>query len=207
MGLLGIFLGLALLTRLAYRGWSVLLVGPLAALMTAALSGQPLLAHWTQTLMGGAARFVAQFFPLFLLGALFGKLMDDTGSALAIARALADRLGRQRAILAVVLACGDTDLWRRQPVRRRLRGGCGCAVPRNRGTASPDAGRDRGWRFHLHHDRNARQAAISPRPGGVQPAATSHTRREDQRPSFQKLGFGLGAGENNGTDRGHYTIG
>ena len=91
---------------LAYRGWSVLRVGPLAALVAAALSGEPLLAHWTQTFMGGAARFVAQFLPLFLLGALFGKLMDDTGSALAIARALADRLGRQRAILAVVLACG-----------------------------------------------------------------------------------------------------
>ncbi len=102
MGLLGILLGLALLMGLAYRGWSVLLVGPLAALVAAALSGAPLLAHWTQTFMGG----VAQFFPLFLLGALFGKLMDDTGSALAIARALADRLGRQRAILAVVLACG-----------------------------------------------------------------------------------------------------
>jgi H+/gluconate symporter-like permease len=105
MGLLGILLGLALLIWLAYRGWSVLLVGPVAALLAAAFSGDPLLAHWTQTFMGGAARFVAQFFPLFLLGALFGKLMDDTGSALAIARALAERLGRQRAILAVVLAC------------------------------------------------------------------------------------------------------
>ena len=30
--------------------------------------------------MGGAAGFLAQFFPLFLLGALFGKLMDDSGS-------------------------------------------------------------------------------------------------------------------------------
>ncbi len=105
MGPLGILLGLALLMWLAYRGWSVLLVGPLAAVLTAAFSGEPLLAHWTQTFMNGAARFVAQFFPLFLLGALFGKLMDDSGSALAIARALSERLGRQRAILAVVLAC------------------------------------------------------------------------------------------------------
>ena len=105
MGQLGILLGLGLLLWLAYRGWSVLLVGPAAALVAAAFSGEPLLAHWTQTFMGAAARFVAQFFPLFLLGALFGKLMDDTGSALAIARSLAGRLGRQRAILAVVLAC------------------------------------------------------------------------------------------------------
>jgi H+/gluconate symporter-like permease len=106
MGQLSILLSLGLLMWLAYGGWSVLLVGPAAALLAAALSGEPLLAHWTQTFMSGAARFVAQFFPLFLLGALFGKLMDDTGSALAIARALSKRLGRQRAILAVVLACG-----------------------------------------------------------------------------------------------------
>ena len=54
--------------------------------------------------MGGAAQFLAQFFPLFLLGALFGKLMDDSGSVEAIARFMTDKLGTERAILAVVLA-------------------------------------------------------------------------------------------------------
>ena len=104
-GLPGILASLGLLIFLAYRGWSVLLVGPAAALMAAAIAGEPLLAIWTQTFMGGASVFVAKFFPLFLLGAVFGKLMDDSGSALAIARTLTDRLGRDRAILAVVLAC------------------------------------------------------------------------------------------------------
>ncbi|HEY9455197.1 MAG TPA: GntP family permease, partial [Bradyrhizobium sp.] len=70
----------------------------------ALLSGEPLLAHWTQTFMGSAARFVAQFFPLFLLGAVFGKLMEDSGSVSAIAEAMTRRLGERRAILAVVLA-------------------------------------------------------------------------------------------------------
>ena len=54
--------------------------------------------------MGSAAGFVAQFFPLFLLGALFGKLMEDSGSVSAIARFLSEKLGARRAILAVVLA-------------------------------------------------------------------------------------------------------
>ncbi len=105
LGLLGILAGLALLIWLAYRGWSVLLVAPAAALLASAFAGQPLLASWTQIFMGGAAGFVSQFFPIFLLGAVFGKLMDDSGSALAIARTLTDRLGRERAVLAVVLAC------------------------------------------------------------------------------------------------------
>ena len=104
MGLLGILLALALLMWLAYRGWSVLLLAPAAALLAAAMSGEPLLAHWTQTFMGSAARFIAQWFPLFLLGALFGKLMDDSGSITSISRYLTERLGTRRAILSLVLA-------------------------------------------------------------------------------------------------------
>ena len=104
MGLIGILVALGLLIWLAYRGWSVLLLAPAAALVAAAAAREPLLAHWTQTFMGSAARFVAQFFPLFLLGALFGKLMDDSGSVQAIARFISEKLGSQRAILAVVLA-------------------------------------------------------------------------------------------------------
>src|SRR5258705_10522250 len=100
MGLLGILLALGLLVWLAYRGWSVLLLAPAAALIAAAVSREPLLAHWTQTFMGSAAQFLAQFFPLFLLGALFGKLMDDSGSVEAIARFMTERLGARRAILA-----------------------------------------------------------------------------------------------------------
>ena len=104
MGLFGILLGLALLVWLAYRGWSILLLAPGAALIAAAFAGGPLLAYWTQTFMDGASRFVAQFFPLFLLGALFGKLMEDSGSVAAIAEFMTSRLGAARAILTVVLA-------------------------------------------------------------------------------------------------------
>jgi len=104
LGLLGILLSLALLMWLAFRGWSVLLVAPAAALLTAAMSGEPLLAHWTQTFMGSTSRFVAQWFPLFLLGGLFGKLMDDSGSIPSIARFLTRQLGTRRAMLSVVIA-------------------------------------------------------------------------------------------------------
>src|SRR3974377_1436879 len=104
MGLVGILIGLGLLIALAFRGWSVLLLAPIAGLVAAGFSNEPLLAHWTQTFMGSAARFFAQFFPIFLLGALFGKLMDDSGSVTAIADAMTTKLGERRAILAVVIA-------------------------------------------------------------------------------------------------------
>src|SRR5258707_6406321 len=99
LALLGILVGLGLLISFAFRGWSVLLLAPLGALIAALFSHEPLLAHWTQTFMGSAAAFLAQFFPLFLLGALFGKLMEDSGSVAAIASFMTQRLGPHRALL------------------------------------------------------------------------------------------------------------
>ncbi|WP_439577958.1 GntP family permease [Elioraea sp.] len=105
-GILGVVLALGLLIYLAYRGVTVLLLAPLMALFAAAFDGGvPLLATYTQVFMRAAGDFIVPFFPLFLLGAVFGKLMDDSGSAEAIARGMVARLGAQRSILAVVLAC------------------------------------------------------------------------------------------------------
>jgi len=103
LGLLGILIALGLLMWLSFRGWSILLLAPAAALLAAFASGEPLLAHLTQIFMTGAAQFLAQFFPLFLLGALFGKLMEDSGSVEEIARFMTEKLGTARTILAVVL--------------------------------------------------------------------------------------------------------
>jgi H+/gluconate symporter-like permease len=99
VGLFGILVGLGLLIWLAFKGWSVLLLAPLAAMAAALFAREPLLAHWTQTFMRAAAGFLAQFFPLFL----FGKLMEDPGSVAAIADFMTEKLGPKRAILAVVL--------------------------------------------------------------------------------------------------------
>jgi H+/gluconate symporter-like permease len=104
MGLIGIVVGLGLLIWLAFRGWSVLLLAPIAALIAAAFGGQPLLANWTQIFMSTAAGFLAQFFPIFLLGGVFGKLMDDSGAVTAVADFISRSLGKDRVILAVVLA-------------------------------------------------------------------------------------------------------
>jgi H+/gluconate symporter-like permease len=104
LSLLGVFVALGLLVLLAYRGWSILLLAPVCALIAARFAGQPLLANWTQTFMRTAALFIGQFFPIFLLGATFGKLMEASGSIDAIAGAVTRKLGPRRAILALVLA-------------------------------------------------------------------------------------------------------
>lgn len=105
MTILPILLALGLLIWGAYRGLSVLLLAPLLAVAAAVASGGPTLASYTQLFMTAAGGFVVSFFPLFLLGAVFGRIMDDSGATTTLARAIAARVGRDRAILSVVLAC------------------------------------------------------------------------------------------------------
>lgn len=99
-----IALALGLLMTVAYRGLPVVVFAPLCALLAVAFSGMPLLPSYTELFMSGVAGFVRAFFPLFLLGAIFGKLMDVSGAAAAIALAMTRALGPRHAIPAVVLA-------------------------------------------------------------------------------------------------------
>lgn len=107
--LIAVLLALGLLMYLAFRGISLLILAPVMAMLAVALtSGLPTLvpiAAYTQVFMTSTGNFIVSFFPLFLLGAIFGKLMDDSGAARAIAGAVIAKLGGDRAILSVVLCC------------------------------------------------------------------------------------------------------
>ena len=106
MGVLGIIISLALLMYLAYRGFSVIILAPILALFAAFLGGgAPLLATYTEVFMVNLANYVKTYFPLFLLGAVFGKVLDDSGAAKSIAHFIANKLGKDKAILAIVLSC------------------------------------------------------------------------------------------------------
>ncbi|OAT85593.1 GntP family permease [Desulfotomaculum copahuensis] len=105
MEVIGILLSLGLLMFFAYRGFSVILFAPVFALLAAFFSGAPLLPSYTELFLVKAAGYFKSFFPIFLLGAVFGKVMEDTGAASSIARSIIKAIGRERAILAVVLAC------------------------------------------------------------------------------------------------------
>ncbi|MEI4261197.1 GntP family permease [Roseovarius sp. D0-M9] len=100
-----IIVALALLIAGAWRGISVLVLAPVLAMLAALVSGAPVLAGYTQIFMHATGGFVIAFFPLFLLGALFGKVMEASGAASRLALAIATALGSGNAILAIVLAC------------------------------------------------------------------------------------------------------
>lgn len=104
--LFAVVAALGLLMYLAYRGISLLILAPAMALLAAVLTGDlPVLAAYTKIFMTNVGDFIIAFFPLFMLGAIFGKLMDDSGCAKSIARSVSAWLRPERAILSVVLCC------------------------------------------------------------------------------------------------------
>ncbi|MDN3441702.1 GntP family permease [Psychrobacter sp. APC 3279] len=107
MSIFAIFLSLSLLIYFAYRGVSVLVLAPLLAILAVVLSGDSsqTMGIYTEIFMQGLGGFAVKYFPLFILGAIFGKLMEDSGYAYSIARNIVDKLGDKHALLAVVLAC------------------------------------------------------------------------------------------------------
>lgn len=108
MSIFAIVLSLLLLMFLAYRGYTVLLLAPLMAALAVVLSGEleQLLPIYTHTFMPALGNYLLTFFPIFMLGALFGQMMADSGAALTIAKWVERVLGARFAILTVVLACG-----------------------------------------------------------------------------------------------------
>lgn len=103
--MLGILLGLVLLMFLAFRGYSIIWVAPVTALVVGLTGGLDLLDMYKTTYMTGLAGYVQTWFPVFMLGAIFGNLMDYTGAAKSIAHWLTKVLGAKRAILSVVVGC------------------------------------------------------------------------------------------------------
>lgn len=106
MEVLGILLSLFLLMFMAYRGFSVILFAPVFALLAAVSQGLSPMPTYTELFMAKTVVYVKSFFPIFMLGAVFGKLMEATGFAKAIAYKILQVVGHDRAILAVVLAGG-----------------------------------------------------------------------------------------------------
>jgi H+/gluconate symporter-like permease len=106
MAVIANLIGLAFLMLVAYRGFSVILFAPLAALLPVLLTHPSQVPEiFTSIYMEKMVYFVKLYFPLFLLGAVFGKLIELSGFAQSIVSAVVGVMGRGRTILAVVLVC------------------------------------------------------------------------------------------------------
>jgi H+/gluconate symporter-like permease len=106
MAFLIVLAALAFLMFAAYRGHSVILFAPLAALGAVLLTDPSLVAPmFTGLFMEKMVGFLKLYFPVFLLGAVFGKLIELSGFSKSIVAATIGLVGRSRAILSIVLVC------------------------------------------------------------------------------------------------------
>lgn len=108
LSMIGLVGGLVLLIVLTIRGMNLFIAAPLCALVVALTNGMSVFIgdiNFVETYMSGFSGFIAAWFFMFLLGALFGKFMEDSGAADSVSRWIIQRIGYKQAVLAVVLAC------------------------------------------------------------------------------------------------------
>jgi H+/gluconate symporter-like permease len=106
MNFLIVIAALVFLMFIAYRGYSVILFAPIAALGAVLLTDPHLVAPmYSGLFMEKMVGFIKSYFPVFLLGAVFGKVIELSGFSKSIVSTVIQLLGSQRAILAIVLVC------------------------------------------------------------------------------------------------------
>lgn len=107
MSFLIVLASLCFLMFVAYRGYSVILFAPIAALGAVLLTDPSLVAPmFTGLFMDKMVGFVKAYFPIFLLGAVFGKVIELSGFSKAIVASVIKVIGASRAIVSIVLVCG-----------------------------------------------------------------------------------------------------
>lgn len=106
MNVVVLLLALGLLMFVAYRGYSVILFAPICALLAVVATDPALVAPaYTSVFMEKLANFVKLYFPVFMLGAVFGKVVEISGFSKAIVSSVVRIVGPSRAMLSIVLVC------------------------------------------------------------------------------------------------------
>jgi H+/gluconate symporter-like permease len=106
MSVIIVLAALAFLMFAAYRGYSVILFAPLAALGAVLLTDPSAVAPvFAGIFMEKMVGFVKLYFPVFLLGAVFGKVIELSGFSRSIVASVIRVVGAKRAMLSIVLVC------------------------------------------------------------------------------------------------------
>ncbi|MEO9461340.1 MAG: GntP family permease [Marinomonas sp.] len=108
-GILGLLAGLALLIWMALRGINVVFAAVICSIVVILSNGMPFAQSLSDNFTFGdlgAFTFAGRFFLLFAAGAIFGRVMGESHAATSIALALVEKLGAQRALWIIVIACG-----------------------------------------------------------------------------------------------------
>lgn len=119
LSVIGIIVSLAVIVILALRGLGIAFIGPLAAALVAIFSGMGVFDTLMGPYMKGFINYAAKFFLIFLFASIFGKYMEDSGAAKAIAGRLLKAIGHKGpfyvlfsvALITMLLTLGGVSMF------------------------------------------------------------------------------------------------
>lgn len=103
MGIIGLILAVICVIFLIWKNWHMAIVSLIGALIVIAFNGMNPISTITTNFMGGMSAFAGNWFLLFMLGAIFGKVMGDSGASVGIANHLLKKLGDKSVVLVVMI--------------------------------------------------------------------------------------------------------
>lgn len=117
--IVGLLLAIVLLIYLAFKGVSLLVLSLALSVVVAVTSNINITEALTSNYMEGFMGFVGKYFLIFLFGAIFGKIMEDSGAAKSVAGGVLKITGKKRrlsvltaiAFIAAALTYGGVSLF------------------------------------------------------------------------------------------------
>lgn len=103
LGVIGIVVALALLIFLIFKGWHMGVVALISSLVIVLTSKMDVWPAFAESFAVSFKNFAGTWFLMFTLGAIFGKIMEDSGASVSIANAIVRAVGKKRVILIVLL--------------------------------------------------------------------------------------------------------
>lgn len=106
---IGLLIGIALMIFLAWKGWNVLILAPVAAIVIALTNQMPVAESMFgsgKTYFGGLGGFIVSYMIIFLLGSILGKYMEDSKATITIANSIFKLTGKDepyKVLLAITL--------------------------------------------------------------------------------------------------------
>jgi H+/gluconate symporter-like permease len=110
LSVIGIIVSLVVIVTLALRGVGIMLIAPLAVVIVSLFSGMGVLDTLMGPYMKGFVNYAAKFYLVFLFASVFGKYMDDSGAAKAVAARIMSVIGHEKQIYVLYAISAITTL-------------------------------------------------------------------------------------------------
>lgn len=100
---IGLLLTFILLIFLIFRGWNIWIISIISTLFLALTNSLNIEEVIFETYSSFFKNFVGNWFLLFILSSIFGKIMEKSGASVIIAKSLASKIEEKRAILIILI--------------------------------------------------------------------------------------------------------